>query len=77
VARQTVLLALLEMQDGAAIIRYTGQAGQRYILQARDNMNSGEWTNVSTNLAAASGAGMFRDDEARKHATRFYRIAIQ
>jgi hypothetical protein len=74
---QSVLIAFLEMREGAAIIRYTGQVGQRYILQARDNMSSGEWSNVSTNLAAADGSGMFRDDEARKHATRFYRLAIQ
>src|ERR1043166_4500027 len=76
-SQQSVLIALLEIQDGAAIIRYTGQAGQRYILQARDNLNSGDWTNVSTNQPGTNGAGVFRDNEAIKHSTRFYRIAIQ
>jgi hypothetical protein len=71
----SVLIAMLEMQGGAAVIRFTGQPHRTYVLQARDTLSAGAWSNASTNQAADDGAGIFRDEEAKKHATRFYRIA--
>jgi hypothetical protein len=38
-------------------------------------MNSASWNNVSTNQARADGSGLLRDEEAKQHPMRFYRIA--
>lgn len=74
-APQTVLITALNMQRDTAAIHFTGNPGQVYILQARDRLNTGKWSNVATNQAGADSAGVFRDTDAGNHATRFYRVA--
>jgi hypothetical protein len=72
---QSVLIASLELQNGVAVIQFTGSPRQIYILQAGNSLNSTEWTNISTNTANASGSGIFHDASAKDQPMRFYRIA--
>jgi hypothetical protein len=72
---QSVLITSLELQNGVAVIQFTGNPRQVYILQAGNSLTSTEWTNISTNTANASGSGIFRDASAKSQPMRFYRIA--
>jgi uncharacterized delta-60 repeat protein len=72
---QTVSITSLGMEQNTALVSFAGNLRQVYILQAREALKSGAWSNVATNRTGADGAGMFRDTDAGKHATRFYRVA--
>ena len=72
---ETVLITSLNMREGVADVQFSGRPGQVYILQARDSVNSAGWSNRSTNQAGADGRGLLRDEEAKQHPMRFYRIA--
>jgi RNA polymerase sigma factor (sigma-70 family) len=72
---QTVSITSLGMEQNTAIVSFAGNPRQVYILQAREALKSGAWSNVATNQTGADGGGVFRDPDAGKHATRFYRVA--
>ena len=72
---QTILITSIRLDGDAAAIQYTGTPRQQYILQANDSLNSGGWSNISTNQSDAGGNGNFRDTAAKNYPTRFYRIA--
>jgi uncharacterized delta-60 repeat protein len=72
---QTILITSINLAGDAAVIQYTGTPRQQFILQANDSLNSGVWSNISTNQLDAGGNGNFRDTDVKNHATRFYRIA--
>lgn len=73
---QTVLITSLRLDNGVAVIQFTGDPRQIYILQAGNSLDAGAWTNLSTNKANAAGMGIFRDESAKDQPMRFYRIAI-
>jgi hypothetical protein len=72
---QTILIISIRLEEGGAAIQYTGTPRQPYILQANDSLDSGGWSNISTNQSDAGGNGNFRDASAKNYPTRFYRIA--
>ena len=72
----TILVTLMRMDSAGALIQFTGASNQQYVLQARDSLDAGDWSNVSTNQSAASGVGSFRDSDATNHPARFYRVAM-
>ena len=76
VPQRTVLITSLQMNNGVAVIQFTGEPRQVYILQAADSLDATAWTNISTNKANAAGTGIFRDESARDQPMRFYRIAV-
>lgn len=73
---RTVLITSLRMDGGVAVIQFTGDPRQEYILQAGKALDSTNWINLRTNRASANGTGLFRDEYARDHPQRFYRIAV-
>jgi hypothetical protein len=73
---ETVFILSLNLEAGAAVIRFNGTPQRSYILQAADALVPGAWLNIQTNQTDASGAGIIRDGEARNHSARFYRIAV-
>jgi RNA polymerase sigma factor (sigma-70 family) len=74
-APQSVLITSLRLENGIAIIQFTGTPSQDYILQAGDSLEAVEWRSVSTNRANAAGVGIFRDETAKDRQIRFYRLA--
>jgi RNA polymerase sigma factor (sigma-70 family) len=72
---QTILITSIRMEGDAAAIQYTGTPRQQYILQANDSLDSGGWSNISTNQSDVGGNGNFRDAAAKNYPTRLYRIA--
>jgi RNA polymerase sigma factor (sigma-70 family) len=74
-APETVLITSLRIEAGTAVLEISGMADQLYILQARNDLNTAQWSNLSTNRTDAKGTGMFRDEEAKNHGMRSYRIA--
>lgn len=72
---QTILITSIRLEGDAAAIQYTGTPRQPYILQANDSLDSGGWSNLSTNQSDAGGNGNFSDAAAKNYPTRFYRIA--
>lgn len=72
---ETILITSLRLEPNGAIITFTGNPNQTYVLQAKDSVNSGDWSTLSTNSTTSKGQGVFQDPEAYKHPTRFYRIA--
>lgn len=73
---QTVLITSLRLENGVAVIQFTGNPRQAYSLQAGTSLDSGAWTSLNTNAANAAGTGVFRDESAKDQLMRFYRIAI-
>lgn len=73
---QTVLITSLRLQNGDAMIEFSGVPRQAYILQAGNLLEGGDWTNILTNRANAAGLGFFRDSDAKNRPMRFYRIAV-
>jgi RNA polymerase sigma factor (sigma-70 family) len=71
----TVFITEMNLDSAGASIRFSGKPGQFYILQARPALGNAEWSNVSTNQAAANGSGVLRDPEAQQHPMSFYRVA--
>jgi hypothetical protein len=74
-APQTVLITSLRLENGVAVIQFSGNPRQVYILQAGNSLDSAAWKNLSTNGANAAGMGMFRDESAKGQPMRFYRLA--
>jgi RNA polymerase sigma factor (sigma-70 family) len=74
-APETVQITGISMAGGLAVISFNGTARQLYVLQASETMHSADWTNVATNQASVTGAGMLRDTESKNHPMRLYRIA--
>jgi hypothetical protein len=72
---ETVLITSLRIDAGTAVLEISGRADQLYILQARNDLNTAQWSNLTTNRTSANGAGMFRDVEAKHYGMRIYRIA--
>lgn len=72
---ETILITSMRLNDGVAVIQYTGTPNRQSILQARESLNAGEWTNISTNQSTADGSGILSDFNAGQYPMRFYRIA--
>lgn len=72
---ETVEITSLTLMPEAAVVEFRGVPGHIYILQANNSPGSTNWVSVSTNTAAASGSGRFRDAEASRWPARFYRVA--
>jgi len=72
---ETILIASFNRQDNGAVIHFTGSPGKTYILQAKDSLESADWTNVSATTADANGTGVFHDADMNPHPSRFYRVA--
>lgn len=74
---QIILIKSLKIEPpGIAVIRFHALPRQSYILQAKDMLGEGAWSNVSTNSTDAAGQGMFQDETAAMVLSRFYRIAV-
>lgn len=61
---------------GVAVIRFQAQPRQSYILQAKDLLGEGAWSNVTTNSTDKAGQGVFHDKTTTIVPSRFYRIAV-
>lgn len=72
---ETVLITSINCREGVAVVQFTGNAQQTYILQAKNSLDVAEWTDISTNRTSTGGSGVFRDADAGQYPTRFYRIA--
>jgi RNA polymerase sigma factor (sigma-70 family) len=75
VAPETIWINSLNYQGEVAVIQFTGNPNKAYILQGKDSLDASDWNSFSTNRASATGIGVFRDPDAKKHPTRFYRVA--
>ena len=74
-APETIVITLMKIEATGARIEFTGVGGRQYLLQANDSLRSPDWKTISTNQAAADGAGVFHDSDTANHPTRFYRVA--
>lgn len=74
-ASQTIIITSLSFSGDMVQVWFTGVPNQTYILQAKDALESLEWSNISTNQTSPAGDGVLRDSDANKHPRRFYRIA--
>jgi hypothetical protein len=72
---ETILITSINMDAGGALIQFDGTALHPYILQGKNSLNDVDWVVINTNQADASGIGAFRDNDAKNHPMRFYRIA--
>jgi RNA polymerase sigma factor (sigma-70 family) len=72
---QTIVITSLTLENGVAVIQFSGTPRQTYVLQAQDSLRASEWMNLLTNQVSAEGVGTFRDTAADKFPMRFYRIA--
>jgi RNA polymerase sigma factor (sigma-70 family) len=74
-ASQTIIITSLSFSGDMAQVWFTGVPNHTYILQAKDALESLEWSNISTNRTSPAGDGVLRDSDASKNPRRFYRIA--
>jgi hypothetical protein len=66
-------LALTNNGDGTVTLTLRGTPGTQYVLQAKDDLLSGTWSNVSTNTAPSKGSWTYTESTAG-HTSRFYRL---
>jgi hypothetical protein len=59
----------------AAVVQFQGNPNQTYFLQAAETLSSPSWVNVTTNQTDSAGFGTLRDEQAKEHTIRFYRVA--
>jgi len=67
-------LSLTNNGDGTVTVLFQGAAGVQYVVQAKDDLISGNWLNVSTNIAPSNGFWTYTESTAG-HPQRFYRSA--
>ncbi len=72
---EMILITSLNYQAGVAVIQFSGSSSAVYVLQAKDSLEAGDWSSIGTTQVSAAGTGIFRDENARNHPSRFYRIA--
>jgi hypothetical protein len=65
----------MNQDSGIAMIVFRGRPRGTYVLQAKNALSDSEWSNISTNTAGGTGNGVLRDNEAKNHSVRFYRVA--
>ena len=53
---ETIVITSLNYQGGVAVIRFTGSPTRDYILQAKDSLEAGSWSNIGTNQASVGHA---------------------
>jgi hypothetical protein len=66
-------LALTNNGDGTITLMLRGTPATAYVLQAKDDLLSGSWSNVSTNTAPSKGVWTYTESTVG-HASRFYRL---
>lgn len=74
-AATSIVILSLSVADGTAAMQFRGEPNRRYVLQARNALDAGEWFNVMTNRTDGSGSGLLRDAGAKSSPIRFYRVA--
>ena len=62
--------------DGTVTITFAGTPGGQYVVQATVDLFSGEWTTVSTNMAALDTGHWTFTESVMLYSKRFYRSAI-
>lgn len=69
----TITVPLI-LSDGTVQLTFSGgDAGVSYRIQARQDLITGAWTTLFTNLAGAGGLLNFIDSDATNHLVRYYR----
>jgi hypothetical protein len=66
-------LALTNNGDATITLTLRGTPGTQYVLQAKDDLLSGSWSNLSTNTASSKGVWTYTESTAG-HTSRFYRL---
>ena len=74
-ANQTVLINSINIAEGVAVVQFQGNPNQTYFLQAAETLSLPSWVNIATNRTDSAGSGILRDEQAKEHTTRFYRVA--
>lgn len=71
----SLLITTMAMENGITLMEFQGVPNHIYILQAKNDWNTGDWMNIATTVTDGRGSGTLRDPEAKDHSIRFYRIA--
>ena len=72
---QTILITSFNVENGVSTIQFNGRADMAYILQASSDLSQSDWINVGSCRTDVKGDGVFRDEDAKNHPSRFYRVA--
>jgi hypothetical protein len=62
--------------DGSARLLCSGLPGQTYSIQAAEDLSSGSWVTISTNVIGTNGLFVINDPDAPEFSSRFYRTAV-
>lgn len=71
------ILGVSRESNGRVLLRFVGQSGRSYDLQAADNLSASPWNKLGTVVAGADGQFQFEDSDAPNHPARFYRTVEQ
>jgi uncharacterized delta-60 repeat protein len=71
---ETIFITGLTVQDGVAQIQFQASPNHIYTLQARNNLKTGDWFNVTTTQSAGNGFGVLHDPGAKDASVRFYQV---
>jgi hypothetical protein len=71
---QPSTLTLTNNGDGTITLTLQGTPGVQYVLQATEDLLSGNWINISTNIAPTNGIWTYSESTAA-NPQRFYRLA--
>jgi len=66
----------LTLTGADAVLKFTTSSNVLYDVQYRDNLSSGSWSNVATNLAGTGGMQTNNDTGAATLSRRFYRLRL-
>jgi uncharacterized delta-60 repeat protein len=72
---QTVLITSFNIANGVALLEFKGNANSSYVLQAASDLSQPNWISIGTSRTDMDGNGDLRDEDAKNHPLRFYRVA--